>query len=92
MFSPFYYLYLDEGVACTLSQFADDSKLDGRVDLLEGRKALQTDLDRLDQWAKANCMRFNKAKRWALPLAHNSQCYRLGAGWMQSGKGPGSAG
>lgn len=61
MFCKVFINYLDAGTERTLSNFADDIKLGGVIDSLEGREALQRDMDRLESWAMNNCMKFFKA-------------------------------
>ncbi|GAB0188707.1 mitochondrial enolase superfamily member 1 [Grus japonensis] len=71
---------LDVGLEGVVSKFAADTKLGGAVDSVEGGEALQGDLDRLENWAITNRMRFNKGKCWILHLGRGNPgyTYRLG--------------
>ncbi|XP_061213376.1 uncharacterized protein LOC133214481 [Neopsephotus bourkii] len=77
---------MDSGIECVLRKFADDTRLCGSVDTLEGRNAVQRDLDRLVWWADANLMKFKHAKCKVLHLGQSNprHSYRLGREEIQS--------
>jgi len=85
--------HMDSEIECTLCKSADDMKLcgtddmklRGTVNVLEGRSAIQRDLDRLERWACANIMKFKaKCKILHLGRGNAKHKYTLGREWIDS--------
>jgi len=85
---------LYDGAECTLSKFADDTKLGGVADVPEGHDTIQRDLDRLEKGADRNLMKFNQ-KCKVLHLENNKPRHQYALGATQQSrkqlgrKGPG---
>jgi len=63
---------LDNETECTLSKFADNTKLGGVTDTPDGHAAIQKELDRVGNWANRSLMKFNKEKCQVLYLGQNN--------------------
>ncbi|KAJ7417641.1 rna-directed dna polymerase from mobile element jockey-like [Pitangus sulphuratus] len=75
----------DSGIECTLSIFADNTKLCCSDDTVERRGGIQRDQARLQRWAYVNPMKFNKAKCKVLHVGWRNPKYRysLGGEWTE---------
>ena len=53
---------VDIGIKCTFSKLADGIRMNGAVNTIEEKEAIQRDVDN-KKWAQKNLTRFNKVKR-----------------------------
>ncbi|GAB0190587.1 mitochondrial enolase superfamily member 1 [Grus japonensis] len=71
---------MDSGIKCSLSKFADNSKLSCAVDMPEGQDAIQRDLDKLKKWGHMNLMSFNNTKCKVLHMGRDDLWYQIKTG------------
>jgi len=71
---------IDSEMKCTLSKFADDTKMSGAVGMPEGQDVIQKDLDKLEKWACVNLMKFTKAKYKVLHWSQSNPWYQYRLG------------
>ncbi|PKU38370.1 rna-directed dna polymerase from mobile element jockey-like [Limosa lapponica baueri] len=76
---------IDSGNECTLSQFVNDTKPSGVVDMAEGWDAIQRDLQTLKKWPHVKLSRFNKAEHKVLTWVRTTP--GINAGWEMKGLG-----
>lgn len=84
---------LDAGLEGILRKFVNNTKLGGPLASLEGREALEKELNKTEKWAIANHRKFNKVKCQILqPWLCWSSTGEQEAGEQPCRKGPGSPG
>lgn len=66
--------------SCTISNFADDTKLAGVIDAPESHLTIQRDLNRLQKGVGMNFMEFSKEKYEVLHLGRNYPRYQCRLG------------
>lgn len=86
---------LNDGTECSISKFANETKLGGGADPSEGCSVIHRDLGRLEKWTERNLMKLSKEKCRVLPLGRIHLCCCTGcmaANQLESSfeeKGPG---
>ena len=63
---------IDEGLTCKVSKFADDTKIAHSVTTTHAKEKLQTDIDKLVNWADKWQMKFNVDKCKVLQIGSNN--------------------
>ena len=71
---------INSRIKCTLSKFADHTKLCGKVGTPAGQDATQREPDKLKQQAQENLIKFSKTKCKVLNQGHGNSHYQYKLG------------